>query len=129
MISSKNSELFNHLQATGFHVLLQGDHDTAVAGLRNLMVSELLENRAVYEGYIINDVVEYEEQVKNFKQLGVYSGEVGNLMALSLTNVLRVNMVLLTSMENFPIIPISPLQKICTHQTLYLAFHHFGSGH
>ena len=129
IISSNNSELFNHLQATGFYVLLQGDHDTAVAGLRNLMVSELLENRAVYEGYISNDVVEYEEQVKNFKQLGVYSGEVGNLMALSLTNVLRVNMILFTSMENFPIIPISPFQNICTHQTLYLAFHHFGSGH
>ena len=97
--------------------------------LRGLMVSELLENRATYDGYITNNEVEYEEQVKNFKQIGVYSGEIGNVMALSLTNVLRVNMVLFTSMENFPLIPISPLKKVCTHQTLYLAFNHLGSGH
>ncbi|KAJ7376501.1 hypothetical protein OS493_034237 [Desmophyllum pertusum] len=129
MVSSRNAELLSHLEAIGFHTLLQGDNNTAVAGLRNLMVSEMLENRADYEGYITNDSVEYEEQVKNFKQFGVYSGEIGNVMALSLTNVLRVNMVLFTSMDNFPLIPLSPFRQICTHQTLYLAFNHLGSGH
>lgn len=82
------------------------------------MVSELLENRATYDGYITNNGVEYEEQVENFKQIGVYSGEIGNVMVLSLTNVLRMNMVLFTSMENFPLISISSLKKVCTHQTL-----------
>ena len=67
--------------------------------------------------------------MKNFKKLGVYSGEIDSVMALSVTNVLRVNMVLFTSMENFPLIPISPFKKICTHQTLYLAFNHLDSGH
>ena len=129
MVSSGNVELHNHLKAIGFHILLQGEHNTAVSCLRSLMVSELLENRATYDGYITNSGVEYEEQVEKFKQMGVYSGEIGNVMALSLTNVLRVNMVLFTSMENFPLIPISPLKKVCTHQTLYLAFNHLGSGH
>ena len=129
MVTSGNVELHNHLKAIGFHILLQGEHNTAVSCLRSLMVSELLENRATYDGYITNSGVEYEEQVENFKQMGVYSGEIGNVMALSLTNVLRVNIVLFTSMENFPLIPISPLKKVCTHQTLYLAFNHLGSGH
>ena len=129
MVSSGNFDLLSHLKAIGFHTFPQEEHDTAVACLRTLMVSELLENREVYEGYITNDSVEYEEQVNNFKQLGVYCGEVGNVMALSLANVLRVNIVLFTSMENFPLIPISPFQKICTQQTLYLAFNHLGSGH
>ena len=129
MVSSGNSELISHLHAIEFHTLLPGEHKIAVAGLRNLMVSNLVENRAAYEGYITNDVVEYEEQLKNFKKLGVYSREIVNVMALSLTNVLRLNMVLFTSMENFPLIPISPLKKICTHQPLYLAFNHLDSGH
>ena len=118
MVSSGNVELHNHLEAIGFHAVLQGEHNTAVSCLRSLMVSELLENRATYDGYITNNGVEYEEQVENFKQIGVYSGEIGNVMVLSLTNVLRMNMVLFTSMENFPLISISPLKKVCTHQTL-----------
>ena len=129
MVSSGNLDLVNHLKAIGFDTLLQEGQNIAVAGLRSLMVSELLENREVYEGYITNDGVEYEEQVKNFKQLGIYSGEIGNLMALSLANVLKVNMVLFTSMENFPLIPISLFQKICTQQALYLALNHLGGGH
>ena len=129
MVSSGNVELHNHLKAIGFHILLQGEHNTAVSCLQSFMVSELLENRATYDSYITNNGVKYEEQVENFKQIGVYSGEIGSVMALSLMNVLRVKMVLVTSMENFPLIPISPLKKVCTHQTLYLAFNHLGTGH
>lgn len=93
------------------------------------MVSDLLENRATYDGCVTNNGVEYKEQVENFKQLGVYSGEIGNVMALSLKIVLGVNIVLFTSVENFSLIPISPLKKVCTHQTLYLAFNHLGIEH
>lgn len=50
-------------------------------------------------------------------------------MALAIANVLRINIVLFTSMENFPVIPVTPLCDICTTHTLYLSFNHFGSGH
>ena len=50
-------------------------------------------------------------------------------MALSLSNVLRINIVLLTSMVNFPVIPITPQKSVCTDQTVYLAFSHFGAEH
>ena len=61
-----------------------------------------------YEGHLTNESVKYEDKMKEFQKLGVYSGGVGNLMALSLSNVLRINIVLLTSMVNFPVIPITP---------------------
>lgn len=66
---------------------------------------------------------------REFHKIGVYSGEVGNLMALCLSNVIRINIVLLTSMVNFPVIPVTPHRNVCTDKSLYLAFSHFGSEH
>lgn len=55
---------------------------TAIAALRALMVAEMLEKRVEYEGYLTNESVEYEQQVREFQKLGVYGGEVGNLVAV-----------------------------------------------
>lgn len=129
MLSACNSDLAKHLQVLGFNIMEMRDDKAAIAALRALMVAEMLENRVEYEGYLINESVEYEQQVREFQKLGVYSEEVGNFMVLSLSNVLRINIVLLTSMVNFPVIPVTPRGNICTDKTLYLAFSHFGSGH
>ena len=128
MVCLGNTGLVQHLQDIAFNVL-QDDNKLAIAQLRGLVVFEMLQNRANYEGYLTANNMEYEEQVTCFKQFGVFGGEIGNVMVLALANVLRVNMILLTSMDNFPIIPVSPLHNICTQQTIYLAFNHFGAGH
>ena len=57
------------------------DDRAAIAALRALMVAEMLEKRVEYEGYLTNESVEYE-QVREFQKLGVYGGEVGNLVAV-----------------------------------------------
>ena len=129
MLSAGNSDLAKHLQVLGLNIMEMRDDKAAIAALRALMVAEMLENKVEYEGYLSNESVEYEQQVREFQKLGVHSGEVGNLMALSLSNVLRINIVLLTSMVNFPVIPVTPRGNVCTDKTLYLAFSHFGSGH
>ena len=129
MLSAGNSDVAKHLQVLRFDIMEMSDDKAAIAVLRALMVAEMLENRVQYEGYLTNESVEYEQQVRAFQKLGVYSGEVGNLMALSLSNVLRISIVLLTSMVNFPVIPVTPRGNVCTDKTLYLAFSHFGSGH
>ena len=118
MLSAGNSDLAKHLQVLGFNIRELRDDKAAIAALRALMVAEMVENRVEYEGYLTNESVEYEDQVKEFQKLGVYSGEVGNFMALSLSNVLRINIVLLTSMVNFPVIPITPRKNVCTDETM-----------
>jgi hypothetical protein len=84
------------------------DSKIQITLLRELMVKEWLANRQEYEGYITGNETEYVDIVIKYKQSGVYDGEFGNLMVLSLSNALKVNIVLLSSMENFPVVPFLP---------------------
>lgn len=61
MVFLGNLEFISYLYVIEFYILLLGEYKIVVVGLWNLMVFKLVENRVVYEGYIINDVVEYEE--------------------------------------------------------------------
>lgn len=71
MLSAGNRDLAKHLQVLGFNIRELGDDEAAIAALRALMVAEMVENRVEYEGYLTNESVEYEDQVKEFQKLGV----------------------------------------------------------
>ena len=49
-----------------------------------------------------------EEKAVEFRNNGVFTGELGNIMLLGVSNVLRMPVTVFTAMEHFAIIPVSP---------------------
>ena len=59
----------------------------------------------------------------------MFTGQLGNMMLLGLANVLKMLMVVFTSMEHFSIIPISPRSRPLIETPIYLPFNHADPGH
>ena len=52
----------------------------------------------------------FEGIAVTYKSPSSFSGTGGNLVVMALANVLKINIVLFTSMEQMPVIPIIPRQ-------------------
>ncbi len=128
MVSSGKYEKYNdHLE--NLNLCLDSDIDFIVLHLRKLLVSEWLENASQYEDFITGQEISFEELATSYTERGVFAGELGNIMAVGLANVLRINLVLFTSMEKMKTIPIVPREKVLCNGAIYLAFNNFGCGH
>lgn len=95
--------------------------------LRGKLVDEWLSNRDEYQKFLVD--TDLEEKAVEFKSNGVFTGELGNMMLLGVSNVLRMPVTVFTAMEHFVIIPVSPRSKPLTGTPIYLAFNHAGPGH
>ena len=126
-----NSALEGHLRSLGLFNM----HSTEQIAmkLRSMMVQELISNtEAKYIGFMEQcEKDRYEERVQQFLQPGVFSGDVGDLMVKATVNVLKIPVTLLTSMENYPIINITPEEfaKGCRNDCLFVAYSREGPGH
>ncbi len=54
---------------------------------------------------------------------------VGNAAILALANILRIGIVVFTSLENYPVITIAPRNESISCTTVCLAFEQLGAGH
>ena len=69
------------------------------------MVSEWLQNE---EYYGLKNLSENEQDILAYEKPGVFGGGLGDAMPLGLANVLRLPIVMFTSIRNFPLVAISP---------------------
>ena len=96
--------------------------------LRKRMVEEWQENTEYYQGYISDDLSILSQQ---FLQDGHFTGDAGDLMVLTLANVLCIPITLFTSIEtclsSVYIMPTS--QSAISTEPLLLAFTQDGPGH
>ena len=95
--------------------------------LRQVAVKEWQSNPQDYEGFLgcgANVIVEAEK----FKQNGVFLGELGNTVLLSLSNGLGLPIIALSSAVNHPLINITP-RHMNTPVPLYVAYNQYGVGH
>ena len=65
----------------------------------------------------------------NFENRGFFDCELGNATPLALANILQVPLVIISSIENFPVIPIIPRETPLTDIPLYIAYQRVGAGH
>ena len=100
-----------------------------VTNLRSAMVQEWLENSEEYEPFMFLSDAKFEDIALTYKTPGSFSGACGNLMVMALANVLKINIVLFTSMEQMPVIPVIPRDALLTPHPIYIAFNHGGCGH
>lgn len=94
--------------------------------LRSKLVEEWLSNKQEYEKFLVD--TELEDMAPEYRNPGVFTGQMGNMMLLGLANVLRMSFVVFTSMEHSRVIPVSSRTRPITAAPTYLAFNHAGPG-
>lgn len=104
------------------------DEEQATSTLRTLTVSEWQgERRNHYERFIVTD--NFDEEVEKFKQMGHFASDLGNLMVLAMSNVLKMPIVIFSSLENFPTIPVLPREQLSGTPPLFVSYNAAGCGH
>ena len=69
-------------------------------------------------------------EAESFCQRGVFSGELGDLVATAMANALQMPIVMFTSLAHFPVATIMPTYKEArTAHPICLAFMQYGAGH
>ncbi len=95
--------------------------------LRDLVVQEWLgDNADYYQGFSTSDI---QSQAEQYLISGEFAGNLGDLMVVTLSNVLHIPIAIFTSIPNLPIICITPVTQVESTVPLYLAFNHGGPGH
>lgn len=119
-----SSQAYEHLANLG---LVNLDEESLSDSLRVLTVSEWLgKNRPHYESFLTTD--NFDEEVKRFTHKWYFTGELGNLMVLAMANVLKMPIVIFSSLENYPTIPILPRGQLNDMPTLFVSFNAAGCG-
>ena len=91
------------------------------------MVEEWRTNQDKYQGYIVDDLTTLGPQ---YQLSGQFSGDVGDLMLMTLSNVLSMPITLFTSVPNMPTLCIIPTHHTSlSAQPLFLAYTQSGPGH
>lgn len=94
------------------------------------MVKELQSNKETYVGFV-HELEKYEESDRQFLQPGVFLGDTGDFMAKATVNLLRMPVILLTSIENYPITNVTPdeFAEGCDNVCVFIAYSRGGPGH
>ena len=95
--------------------------------LRLKMVEEWSNNLDFYQGFITNDL---SSMSQHFLQDGYFSGDAGDLMVLTLANILLIPVTIFTSIENMPVLCVLPTSgPTVSSQPIFLAYNQDGPGH
>ena len=70
----------------------------------------------------------FESEAKLFLNDGHFATDLGNAMPLAMASALKLPIVIITQMENLPVLPITPRETIKC-MPIFLAFHQSGPGH
>ena len=98
--------------------------------LRSLMTNELRRNKNAYLPFLQNITNEqYDKFVVMFEQPGVFAGDFGDLMVRALSNVLKIPLILLTDIENYSVIAVTPEEFDETNDNIFIAYTTNGPGH
>ena len=121
------ADLTNHLVTLG---LTLTDTTVPVKMLRSLFVDEICGEKVNYYHSFIQGMTKWEfiEEAKKFIYPGQFSGQVGDLIVMALSNLLKCPILVLTSMESCNIIPFIPENLSC-NVPIFVAFNQHGPGH
>ncbi|XP_032232654.2 uncharacterized protein LOC116615103 [Nematostella vectensis] len=123
---TSSSDIGKHLSSLGLHGE-QGMYDMAFK-LRLLNVNEWLNDLEPYRLFLLNGE-SLEDQANAFLNDGYFNAAIGNIMVPGMANILKMPIVLLSQMQNFPVVPVSPTKGTVISTPLYLAFDQSGLGH
>ncbi len=95
--------------------------------LRVRMAEEWNANQEQYQGFITEDISTLTHE---YLQSGHYSGCAGDLMVLTLANILQMPITIFTSVSNMPLVCVMPTSlTMLTTQPIFLVYTQSGPGH
>lgn len=71
----------------------------------------------------------FEETALSFLNHGTFDCELGNSVLLALCNALKIPIVIYSSINSYPIIPLIPRENPLSNVPIYVAFNQSGKGH
>ena len=95
--------------------------------LRELFVREASDNIEEYKDWRTTGVNELEEVYK-FSQDGFFANEVGDLCARATAKLLKIPIVIITTLPSTPMVPFLP-HEFLTTTPIYIACDYSGSGY
>ena len=124
-----NSSFLEHLESVG--VTNDLSMLCMIMTLRKLTVDEFLgEHRSDYASYLeVDENQDYENMAESFNKNGFFDCALGNAVPLALSNVLKVSIVIMSSLEHYPVIPILPREIPLSRIPLYIVHLRIGAGH
>ena len=123
------SPLNQHLRLLGIEAD-KTDVRTIGQTLRELTVKKFLGvHRDEYVSYLdLTHREHFENMANKFNNKGCFDCELGNATPLALADVLQVPLIIMSSTENFPVIPVIP-RKTLTNAPMYITYQRIGAGH
>ena len=94
--------------------------------LRQLVVEEWRQYEDKYSLFVNNG--SYIDEVNSFATDGYFDYELGNSLPLAMANVLKIPIVVLTGMQNMPLITLCPDNTIISPVEIWLVFDHANGG-
>ena len=122
---STSNHFIQHLNGMG---LINGsDKIDVCTNLRKLVVEEWLSHSDSYKPFLTGTHT-FEVEAKAFLKNGHFAADLGNSVPLAMANVLCLLMVVLTQMENLPVLPTTPRDCMQCMQ-IFIAIDQSGAGH
>ena len=125
LTSSCPESLRVHIRSLGFNE--QIDVEDLASKLRELVVDEWQENSQEYIPFFENMDMQLESE--RFRNSGEFAGQLGDALPLTMTNILRIPIFILTTVHNMPFLPVIPRRNIDNYQVIFLSYNQEGPGH
>ena len=122
-----SSDAYKHIETIGLIKETSNNINEISSTLRMLLIQEWIDNPDQYKPFL-DGQSEFETEARLFLNDGHFASQLGNSMPLAMANVLKIPIVVMTQMDNFPIIPIAPRENLQT-LPVFVAFDHTGAGH
>lgn len=101
--------------------------------LRQVCVDQWRSNESYYSQFIDKEKFSFLKEVKKFSKNGVSDSILGDIVPLTISNTLNINITIFTSVSDLPRIDVKPEHKnhllSLTRKTIYLAYNQYGIGH
>ena len=117
------SDAHKHLDTIGLIKETSYDANEMSSSLRILLVREWMNNPDQYKPFL-DSQIEFETEASLFLNGGNFASQLGNSMPLAMANVLKIPVVVMTKMDNFSIIPITPRESLQS-LPVFIAFDHY----
>lgn len=117
-----------HLASIGYHTDEENSLDDNVSVLRELISDEWLAREEEYSKLLVSHMISFKEEAQAFKKKGYFKAEMSNLLPIAAAKVLRVPVVVFTSLQHFPIVPVVPSDAIIIGSCVHVAYNAAGFG-
>ncbi len=126
-IRGTDTMLIQRLSTMGLPMERMHDVNSIAKWLRTCMVKEWMDNTDYYQGFVSADVTAVAHQ---YLTSGHFTGDLGDLMVLTLANVLHMPITVFTSVVNMPVLCIIPTVEVADSvHPIFITFTQAGPGH